>query len=337
MIEDFKQAISEVWQGDGKNTWPIDLNAVTDLFMDLFVEELVADYTQLERQGANDSTFSALLQTHARIIRLIMPCVQGLKKQGAPIAEIQETVNWLLSLAKHLKHGDLCGRDEKNIILAPDKVNRSIDGSRLIAADPTNSLVILKLCGILWAYAEVVFFKTHGLFREFHGPYAIDGFDQEFVIRDFVCLNPVELWPECQAVKYRHLRVITAYEQLEPKIDIYNNLYIKPGKSYLKGLRYFYIEGDGQILSLGDITELNHTLSKVITSIGSQIDTLHWRDLAKHYAMIFWFSKKAIRDALNIEWQYPQTVRERIETGELNTRFQKLSQKDLQRLLRLSF
>ena len=31
LTDDFKDAILEVWQRDGKTTWPIDLNSVTHL------------------------------------------------------------------------------------------------------------------------------------------------------------------------------------------------------------------------------------------------------------------------------------------------------------------
>jgi len=175
------------------------------------------------------------------------------------------------------------------------------------------------------------------LYREFHGPYTYHDFDQEFLIRDFIYLNPVELWDDCRAVKYRNLRIISAYDNLGLKIDIYNNLFIKAGRSYLKGLRYFYIEGDGKVLSLDEINNLCIVLSELITSISSQIENLDWRNLAEKYALIFWFSKKALREKLSLDWRFPQIARRRIESGELNTRLQNLSQRDLQRLLKFSF
>jgi len=337
IVEDFKQAISETWAKDGENTWPVAINSITHLFMDIFVEELLTDIDKLKEKGFNERDVSTMLKTPARIIRLIMPSVRGMKRLGMPRDKQRESVILFLSMVENLKYGNLCNRDGKNIILSPNKLTDTIEVSKMIPADKSSSIIVHKLCGILWAYSEVVCFRAHGLSKEFHGPYKHSDYKEDFLIRDFFCLNPVALWNECKSVKYGSVRIVAAYEDLGLTIDIYNHLSIKKGRNYIDSLRYFYIDGDGNPLSLDEVNSLCMALSEVITSMTTKIEKLDWRKLAEKYADIFWFSKKELRDELKLDWHFPQSVKERIESGELNTRHQNLSQRNLQRWLRIAF
>ncbi|OAD24139.1 hypothetical protein THIOM_000007 [Candidatus Thiomargarita nelsonii] len=337
IIEDFKNAVSETWARDGKNTWPVDINSITHLFMDIFFEELLNDIDKLEEKGFDEMDISTMLKTPARIIRLIMPSVQGMKKLRMSREKQRKYVILLLSMVENLKYGNLCNRDGKNIILSPIKFRDAIDVSKMISTTKDNSMIVHKLCGILWAYSEVVCFRAHGLSKEFHGPYRHPDYKEDFLIREFFCLNAVELWDECKSLKYGSIKIVTAYKDLGLTIDIFNHLSIKQGRNYIDSLRYFYIDGDGNPLSLDEVNSLCMALSEVITSITTKIEKLDWRKLAEKYAEIFWFSKKELRDELKLDWHFPQIVKERIESGELNTRLQNLSQKDLQRLLKIAF
>jgi hypothetical protein len=195
----------------------------------------------------------------------------------------------------------------------------------------------------LWNYAETICFKTHGLIREFHGPYTWGnrsgpkGRGEEILVRDFICLNPAELWEECRQVPFHGVRVAAAYEGLDMTVDIYNNVTIREGGRYIDGLRSYYVEGDGKILSLRDMHRLCDRLSGVMISITSAIEKYDWRKLAEKYAEIFWFAKKELRDELGLDWTMPGEIKERIRRGELNTRLQNLGQGALQRMLRIAF
>ena len=111
---------------------------------------------------------------------------------------------------------------------------------------PGQSRQVHLLCGVLWAYTETLFFKTHGLVREFHGPYLRPGKDQQYLVRDFVCLKPVEIWPECARLTYSNARIVTAYDQLDMSVDIYNHVSIPEGKNFVESLHSFYVECDGK-------------------------------------------------------------------------------------------
>lgn len=335
LIEHFKQAIGQVWIRDSQSTWPIDMNAVAHLFMDIFATELLEDIQRLKSDGLDDPAIAARLNTSARIIRLIMPCVLGMKACGIPTETIREKVLYFLSLAKHLKYGNLSNRDGKNIVLPPGALEDKKDKRKMVTAEKSSSLAVHKLCAILWNYVECLFFRAHGFIREFHGPYHFPGKKTGTLIRDFTCLKPVELWNATRAVEYENTRVITAYRGLEMSIDIYNNVSIHESTTYVNSLKAYYIEADGKMLNLDELGRLCKVLSDVMLNITSEVETLEWRQLAKKYAEIFWYSKKELKDGQ--DWRPPGIVGERIEKGELNTRLQNLSPRALQRMLRISF
>lgn len=335
IIEQFKKSVSEIWLRDGQNTWPIEINSIVHLFMDIFVDELFADIHQLKTRGWDDSAIAAKFKTAARIIRLIMPCVLGMKSARMSVDKVRENVLYLLALVKCLKYGDLLNRDGKNLILSPVGFQQTVDEAKMSTPDPKHSLWVHKLCAVLWNYAESVCFKTHGLIREFHGPYRSPHSRGEILIRDFICLNPAELWEQCKPVPYQTIRVVTAYRDLGISIDIYDNIAIKEESSYIGSLVSYYIEADGKVLDLDQINCLSEVLSEVMISITTRVEGLDWQQLAKKYAEIFWYSKKELRDGR--DWRPPGIVAERIEKGELNTRLQNLSPQALQRMLRISF
>jgi hypothetical protein len=332
LIEQFKQAIGEIWIKDGQSTWPIDMNSVTHLFMDIFVTELLEDIQRLKANGQPDQAIAARLKTPARILRLIMPCVTGMKAGSMPTGTIREKVLYFLSLAKHLKYGDLTNRGGKNIVLAPGAWK---DRIKMAPTDKSSSIAVHKLCAVMWNYAECLFFRTHGFVREFHGPYHFPGKTEEILVRDFIDLKPLELWESTRPVQYKNARIVTAYRDLAMSIDIYDNVSINNDTTYVNSLESYYIEADGKILDLDEVDRLRTVLSGVMLNITGEVETLEWRQLAKKYAEIFWYSKKDLKPGN--DWHPPGTVDERIEKGELNTRLQNLTPQALQRMLRISF
>ena len=362
IFENFKKAVSAIWLRDGQNTWPIDLNAISHLYMDGFAKELTADIARLKEQSekgevqrANNNLtqtqitdtprsggkkeIAEMFQTSARIIRLMMPYVLGMKTLRLPLDQLQENLLFLFSLVEHVKYGDIFNRDGKNTVLSPQKFTDTIDPSKLILTkgDRRLAITIQKLCAVLWNYAETLCFKVHGLIREFHGPYSFPGSNEEIVLRDFYCLKPLQLWSECAPVEYNTLRVVTAYEDLGITIDIYNNIFIREGGSYTGALKSYTIEADGKPLNMDEVNRLCVTLSQIMLDITTKVEQMDWKERAKKYAEIFWFSKKELRDALNEDWKPSREVMNRIETGELSTRLTNLDPRDLQRMLRISF
>jgi len=337
ILENFKNAVASIWSRDGQNTWPIEINSILHLFMDIFVEELFKEIHCLQEQDYEDKQIAAGFQTSSRILRLIMPCVLGMKFSRYTVDNIREKVLYLLNLAKYLKYGDLSNQGGGNTVYAPDEFTTHVDKDKMEPADKKNSLLIHKLCAILWNYAESVCFKLHGLIRQFHGPYRWPGNGKEILLRDFIHLNPTELWEETRIIPYEKVRIVTAYEGLSLTVDIYDNITGKEGSSYINSLHSYYVEADGKILNPEQIQHLCNVLSEVMISITGKVETRNWRQLTKKYAEIFWYNKKELAKETSKDWYYPPIVDQRIENGEISTRLQNLEPQALQRMLRISF
>jgi len=337
LVDDFKEAILEVWQRDGKTTWPIDLNSVSHLFIGDFDKELLEDIQALQKQGLTVNEICRLFVIPQRIVRLIMPFVQGMGALGLSRDKRAEYVHYLLSLADELKYGDPSNRDGRNIVLSPEESRVVIDKSRLSPADDQGSRLVHLLCGVLWAYSETLFFKTHGFVREFHGPYLRPGGDKQHLVRDFICLKPVEVWDECSKLRYSMARVVTAYDQLDLSVDIYNHISIPKEKSFVKSLHSFYVECDGKLLSPGEIEQFYRELSEVLGAVNKRVEDMNWEMRTEKYAEIFWYSKKNLKDRLTENWSLPDRIRKKIRTGELKSRQGEMTEKELKVLLRLSF
>ncbi len=337
LVEDFKTSILEISERDGKTTWPIDLNSISHLFIGEFDKELLQDIEKMEYKGHAKYNIGQAFVTPQRIIRLLIPFVQGLSTLGLSRELRREKVEYLLSLVHELKHGDPSNRDGKNIVLSPDELNNIIGPSWLSESDKQSSLLVHKLCGILWAYVETLFFKTHGLVREFHGPYTLPGYDGNFLFRDFVCLKPTELWEESSALPFSRARIVAAYDQLDMSVDIYNHVSIPEGRTFIESLKSYYVECDGKILEPSEIDSLCKDLSTVMRSIHKKVESLEWQKRAEKYADIFWYSKKQLRDILEEDWAVPEAVRQQIQHGEISTKQKQISQRELQIMMKLSF
>jgi len=337
LVDDFKEAIFEVWQRDGKTTWPIDLNSVSHLFAGDFDKAIIEDLRALQQQGLTDEEIGRLFVIPQRIIRLVVPFVQGMGALGLSRDERTGHIRYLLSLADQIKYGDPSNRDGRNIVLSPEESSVVFDESRLSAADARQSRQVQMLCGVLWAFTETFFFKTHGLVREFHGPYLRPGENRQYLVRDFVCLKPVEVWEECSKLRYSRARVVTAYDQLDFAIDIYNHVSIPEGKSFVKSLHSCYVECDGKLLSPGEIEQFYRELSEILGAVNKRVEDMNWEMRTEKYAEIFWYSKKNLKDRLTESWSLPDRIRKKIRNGELKSRRGEMTGKELKVLLRLSF
>ena len=337
LVDDFKDAILEVWQRDGKTTWPIDLNSVSHLFIGDFDKEFLEDIQALQKEGLASNEICRLFVIPQRIIRLKMPFVQGMGALGLSRDKRAEQVHYLLSLVDELKYRDPSNRDGWNIVLSPEESSVVIDQSRLSLSDTQSSRLVQLLCGVLWAFTETLFFKTHGFVREFHGPYLRPGEDRQYLVRDFVCLKPVELWEDCSKLRYSKVRVVTAYDQLDLTVDIYNHVSIQKEKNYVKSLQSYYVECDGKLLSSSEIEQFYRELTEVMAFVNKKVESMSWQMRAEKYAEIFWYSKKNLKNRLGEDWAVPDRVRRKIRDGELKSEHRQMGERELKVLLRLSF
>jgi hypothetical protein len=328
--------VAQVWLQDGENTWPIDLNTVAHLFMDQYWRELQRHIVALRERGTPEPQIAGYLDTAARVIRLSMPCVLGMKRAGLPPAQQQGGLLELLNLAALLKHGDLFNREGVNRVWSPDQCRRYLDSAKFQSANPPLSRLLHRLCATLWNYAEAVYFKVHGVVRDFHGPYGAPGIDGDVLVRDFAALDVGALWEDCVAVPYNHVRVAAVYRQTNMSIDFYGNVAIAESASYVSSLSHWFVEGDGQLLTEEEIRRLCLRLGEGIISVTGTVETMDWRRLTGKYAAIFWHAKRDLAKAAGHPAQAPQEVMDRINGGQRDSRISSLGRAAMLRLLRVA-
>lgn len=335
-LEHYKAAVAQVWLQDGENTWPIDLNTVAHLFMDRYWLDLSRHISALRQKGTPDHTIAGYLDTAARVIRLSMPCVLGMKRAGLSPARQQEGLLDLLNLAALLKHGDLFNRDGVNRVWSPDQCRHVLDPAKFQPADPPLSRLLHRLCATLWNYAEAVYFKVHGVVRDFHGPYHAPGIDGDVLARDFAALDVGELWRDCVAVPYNHVRVAAVYRQTNMGIDFYGNVAIAETASYVSSLSHWFVEGDGRLLTEEEIRRLCLRLGEGVIAVTGKVEAMDWQRLTRQYAAIFWRAKRDLAKAAGHCPDVPPEVKTRIEEGRRDSRISSLGRDAMLRLLRVA-
>lgn len=335
-LEQFKAAVAQVWLQDGENTWPIDLNSVAHLFLDRYWLELSRHIDTLRSKGQSDLEIAGYLDTAARVIRLSMPCVLGMKRAGLAPAQQQAGLLELLNLAAALKHGDLFNRDGVNRVWSPNQCRDYLDADKFQPADPQASRLLHRLCATLWNYAEAVYFKVHGVVRDFHGPYEAPGMAGDVLVRDFAALDAGGLWDGCEAIPYSHVRVAAVYRPTGMRIDFYGNVAIAETASYVSSLSHWFVEGDGRLLDQEEIRRLCQRLAGGIIAVTSRVEEMDWRQLALKYADIFWHAKRELAIAAGHETRVPPEVIQRIRGGQQDARISSLGRDAMLRLLRVS-
>ncbi|MDW3195069.1 MAG: hypothetical protein R8G66_22035 [Cytophagales bacterium] len=328
-IDDFKRSIWALWAQDGKNTWPIDLNSIIHLFIQEFFEELTSEINALESEGLSKYEISRRFKSPGRIIRLMVPLIMGMKRAKLHVSEIHAHITRMITFVQQTKAGDIFNKTGANHILIDSELEKLLNNS-LEPSAHQESILIHRLCSILYAYSETIFFKTHGLVREFHGPYVSDKL--EFIVRDYIDLNCSHLWKELADFEINNIRVITGYKPCGLKVDIFSNIFKDEGANTTKNLSQHRILVNGKDIEVQQIPELIKKIQGMMIVIGKRIEKMEWKDLAMKYAEIFWYSKNDLTGT-----DVPQKVIDNIRSGSPSERLSKIDSEQLYKMLKFSF
>jgi len=262
-----------------------------------------------------------------------------MRRSGYSLARQQEEVLRLLAMVKSLKHGSEFNEDGRNVIYSPAEVHSVI--LRHLGADQCSredSVRVHKLCGLLWAYTETIFFRAHDVTKEIHGPYMPPSEEGTLVVKEYLNLNPREMWPDSYLLEEGEIRVFLYYDaQHKVEIDALNHLYTCSKTSAAEKLKRFYVEVDGRHASVDEICGLTERLGEMVTKNTKFIDALPWHQKVEKYADIFWFRKAPLRQARGADWHVPATVYEDVRSGSPNPlRTRRLSKEEVRRLARLT-
>jgi hypothetical protein len=291
--------------------WPIRSGRIGPFVLDEFSRQLSESVDGLRQKGLSLGEIGKLFGSPSRLWRLSHHYLNGMRLNQFSLAEQRRRMIELLDMIKALKSGSEFTENGKNLILSPEAVDELLDLDFSVPQSRSESALVHKLCGTLWAYVETLYFVAHEISMELHGPYNVhDG--STLIVRDYFNLSAKELWPETKDISHRSVRVFALYEGVQIEFDVYNNPYTVSG-DLVNGLRSFRIEADGAPFDISSIMTLCDELTLIISSIAGKIEDWTLKQIALKYADIFWYRIKPLSDCLEADWRPPSFVNERFE------------------------
>lgn len=335
-LDSYKKSLESAWGYNDYNDWPIKVNSIMHLFLKEFAQEVVEDIQQIEKENISINKLLNLFGNPARIYRIIDPVIFGMKRMAFPLDFQREIVMKMLDYVNAMKAGSEFNENGRNLILTDKKINDLLNSNRIYAANTTSAEIIQRFCGIMWAYTESVFFRAHEVTKEVHGSYDL-GDSRQLVIREYLNLQPIDLWGyRIPFLKYKKIVIYAIYNsKLELKIDSYNHLFLNQG-NYKEDMVEYFILADDNPIDLKELEALMKDALFTITDIHGWADTQDWKSIANKYVDIYWYRKRPLREVLHKNASVPDTVRRNILHGEPDPRRQKnLTEKEINRLIRI--
>ncbi|WOO34828.1 hypothetical protein R2R35_13570 [Anaerocolumna sp. AGMB13020] len=335
-LKHYKESLKSAWGYNDYNDWPVKFNSVMHLFLEEFAQEVLEDIEAIREQGIPACQAAAAFYNPAKIYRIINPVLYGMKKLGKSIRCQQETALYLLELVKELKFGSEFNENGTNIIWSREKLEKNYSHIHFTQADANSAALLQRFCGIMWAYTESIFFRAHDVTKEIHGPYSLSDKSSHLLVREYLNLNPSEMWKDTPLLPYRDIIVYTEYsENLNLTVDAYNHLFLQEG-NYKDCLLSYAILGDGEPMDINRLPEIISTMFNTIKYIHGWTEKAGWQEITKRYADIYWYRKKALRDLRGLDWRVPQNVYAKIDSGEKDIRRKdNLDARQIDRLIQL--
>lgn len=307
----FRESIIVPLTNTDADKWPIRSGRISRLCLDEFSSEFFADIDCLREQHVPESSIAGLFRTPTHLWRMSHHLLNGLRLLSVSLEVQQQAILTVLGMIEHLKYGDLFCSSGANIILSPVQVTDAVDELQPIQ-DLCEARLIHQLAGVLWAYAESLYFVAHELALEIHGPYQLSG-GCLLLVRDFFDLHPYHLWPSIDSlVSHQSVRIMVVYKYLDIHVDVYNNLYIDPGKRLLNEACSYQVLIDGHAANLSQVEQLILTTGRAIEAISHKVNAWALEEIVRQYIHIFWWRKAALSQSLQRNWRPPEKVLRRV-------------------------
>jgi hypothetical protein len=334
-LEAYRKSLVEAWAFNDYKDWPIKFNSIMHLFLKEFAEEFIEDLNELQKKGISTEDIGKAFGNPARVYRSIHSVIYGMKQMKLDLSYQREIVLSLLDIVKTMKYDSEFNEGNENIILSPNEITTLNKVVNFYKPSPQESNILQRFCGIIWAYAEVIFFRVHDVTKEFHGLYH-DETDtkKKILIREYLNLNPKDIWTNIPLLPFNSIKIFTKYDNnIEVSIDSYNHINVCKG-SFIESLTDHAIECDGKSISLKELQSFLPIILQTIEEINNWVDKSNWKEITNRYADVYWYRKKPLKDLLECDWQVPGKVRERIKVGNINEKMSgKLSKDQIHKLI----
>lgn len=315
-LESFRDSIVEPLKNTDAEKWPIRSGRVVRLVGDQLATEFFEDLRSLTERGWDRARLASLFGTPTRLWRLSHHLLQGLRAKSASVAEQREAVLEMLALVAELKGGSPFMTNGANMILpraAADELREMTAECRL--SGPEGEDVrhwAHRAAGVLWSYAEALYFVAHEVGVEVHGPYR--GTDNRvLLVRDFFSPGPHELWPEISSfLNFEKLRIAVIYDDFRGHLDVYNNIYLEPGVILPPRALAIGAWLDGTALNAAGLRSLTEQASQTVVDVAGLVDSWSLLEIATRYVEVFWWRKRELAVAARGHWRPGESLLGRI-------------------------
>lgn len=300
-LKRYAQAVSIPLSVSDAVKWPIRagraIKPVKTDFANSYAEQLDK---ALNKFG--DSFWNKAFENPSQIWRVSHHLVNGWKDGNYDKAYIGSRIIQLLSGIKQLSNGI------SYEILGPHLTEPT---ANIFIENGLSSAHILKLSGLLWAYAETMYYVAREICCDYQGPYNITP-DTSILVRQYSNLCPTDLWPQLSALNNIDSIIIKSkHRNLDIVFDVYNNLYINQGN-----IMDSFVDGEvlinGCRASLEDIQSLIHNVTNEMILLHTTIESMSEEEIIWQYIRIFWYRKKGIAHLLGEDWEPPYELRSKL-------------------------
>jgi len=177
-----------------------------------------------------------------------------------------------------------------------------------------------------------VFSLSYALYRDFfpqqlvesYGPYDVSerfGENTILVIKDFRDMHPRELWPELEHVPYDHIRMYQVYEDVDFRCELIGMHAIYDG-DLISSLRSWALYVDGE--PMHDLESQKAFYESVAQTVTNQVrvyEEMSTEELKQKFIEWRCYQFKDFYEALGIDWQPSDKMREQARAAEVGDRF----------------
>jgi hypothetical protein len=312
-LENFRDSIIVPLVNTDAEKWPIRAGRVVRLVADSLSEEFFSDLAVLAERGWSHREIADLFGTPTRLWRLSHHLLQGLRMRSASLQEQQDAILAILDLVAELKGGSPFLVDDANLILTEEAASDLYDKTKE-AGIPNEGVRnwAHRSAGVLWSYAEALYFTAHELGVEVHGPYRMPG-NQALLVRDFFASSPKDLWPEVdEFADFDSLRIAVIYDDFRASMDIYNNLYLAEGATLPSQAVGISLWRNGSMIDSDELRRLCMAASDVIIRVATTVEAWSLLEIARRYVEVFWWRKRELSLAARGEWRPDGAIMARV-------------------------
>lgn len=321
-IDAYLDSVFDAFSATGRIVpWPIHIATIFPYFSDLEAREL---YDRLRLVAPAGPAAVAQMHINSSVAKaLLMDLIPGLKElPDLTTADRVWFVETVFDSLEVISHGDIFCRDGRYVKLSGDDVSklRAKAAPSLEVGDPVKCRFAYRLSAAAQALIWSLFFYgwTDVAF-EIHGPYRVigsDGGESDLVVREFLDLRPLAVWPGMKLLPITTLTVIAEMDIAAcSRIDVFNHLTHK-GNLHEQTAAVAVLMDGQPVTDDGAWEEVVKDMVAAQQSQHEHVRNLSRSDLIHKFIETRYYAFRKWREPFGLDWRPPEEVAQRLKTWE---------------------